>query len=71
MRKLLRIRPKPGAEIQLEIHFVSEGKWNGDLQREGSDGCTVWGLGDDGRRRAKHYESMTIMVEHLTRLPSV
>lgn len=64
-RKLLLIG---GASLspRLDVQFVSEGKYGQDLQHEGPDGYSRWGLADDGSIRTVHFESMDELVEALT-----
>jgi len=63
-RKLLRIAP-PESGARLDIQFVSEGKFNVDLERSDTEGYTQWWLGDDGKLRAYHFADMERLVEHL------
>ena len=53
-RKLLSILPADGAKGQLIVRFVSEGKWNSDVEEEDSAGYTVWGRKPDNTLRASH-----------------
>lgn len=62
-RKLLRIRPKSGALRHLDVRFVSKGKWNNDLLQEGPDGHTVWGLNDEGKTKAHHFEGLDELLK--------
>lgn len=61
-RKLLRIEPptstvgSPGP--RLIIRFVSEGRWTPEIEQTAKDGYTVWGLKQDGNRRATHYPTI-------------
>jgi type III restriction enzyme len=43
-RKLLDIEPAKDRSGRLVIRFVSEGRWNPQLQQEDKAGYTVWGL---------------------------
>jgi type III restriction enzyme len=65
-RKLLHIRAKQGAERSLEVQFVSKGKFNNDLEQEGPDGYTRWGLNDEGKLKAKHFDGLGGLLADLT-----
>lgn len=65
-RKLLFIRPREGADRSLDIQFVSSGKWNNDLDQEGPDGFTRWGLNDQGKLRARFFESLNDLLADVT-----
>jgi type III restriction enzyme len=65
-RKLLHIKAKPGAERSLDVQFVSEGKWNNELFKESPDGYTQWGLNDEGKLKAKHFDGLDKLLTTLT-----
>lgn len=65
-RKLLHIRPKVGADRSLDVHFVSKGKLNSELEQEASDGFTRWGLNDEGKIKAKHSDGLDELLVALT-----
>lgn len=65
-RKLLNIRRKIGAERYLEIQFVSKGRWSNELEQEGPDGHTLWGLNDEGRIKARHFAGLDRLLDELT-----
>jgi type III restriction enzyme len=62
-RKLLSILPAKGASGQLLVRFVSEGKWNGDVEQEDSVGYTVWGRKPDSNLRTAHVDSIDAAVK--------
>ncbi|BCW86476.1 hypothetical protein NicSoilE8_41490 (plasmid) [Arthrobacter sp. NicSoilE8] len=65
-RKLLNIRPKPGAERSLDVRFVSVGKLNDSLQVVDPEaGFSLWGLNDQGQIRTSHFESVNHLLERL------
>lgn len=64
-RKLLRIA-SPGVGPRLDIQFVSEGKFNVELERVDTEGFTCWSLGDDGKLRAHHFPELANVTKHLT-----
>jgi len=64
-RKLLRIKHS-GEGRRLDVQFVSEGKFDDDLELRDPDGFTYWGLGDDGKVQARHYESLDELVKQLS-----
>ncbi|MET3803972.1 type III restriction enzyme [Nakamurella sp. UYEF19] len=66
-RKLLHIQPHPEAARRLDIQFVTDGFWDHDLVNQGPDGYTRWGLNDEGKLKAKHFDSLAELVEALTR----
>jgi type III restriction enzyme len=61
-RKLLAIAPAKATAGRLRVRLVSEGKWNTDVQREDSDGYTVWGRKQDNTLRATHVETIEAAV---------
>jgi len=63
-RRLLRIAP-PASGPRLHIQFVSQGKFNADLVRVDTEGCTRWNLADDGKLRAHHFPELARLTEHL------
>jgi len=63
-RKLLRIVPRANT-ARLDIQFISEGKIRVDLSLESRDGYTRWGLGDDGRLRAAHFDEAATLIDEL------
>jgi len=65
-RKLLHIKAKPGAVRSLDVQFVSEGKLNSDLVKESPDGYTQWGLNDEGKLKAKHFDGLDKLLTTLT-----
>lgn len=65
-RKLLTIRAKQGAERSLEVQFVSKGKLNNELEQEGPDGYTRWGLNDQGKVKARHSEGLDLLLAEVT-----
>lgn len=69
-RKLLNIRSKPGASRYLDIQFVSKGKWNNTLEQEAPDGYTNWGLNDEGKLKAWHFDGLDQLLADLTADPA-
>jgi type III restriction enzyme len=63
-RKLLRIK-HDGAGPRLDVQFVSEGKYDVDLNLKDRDGYTYWGLGGDQTINAVHFDAMEPLVKHL------
>ncbi len=64
-RKLLNIRTPPGAPSTLAIHFVSEGRFNEQVQRKDKEGYTVWSRREDGTLRASHLAELDDVVASL------
>ncbi len=62
-RKLLSIAPPKGEAGRLVVRFVSEGKWNADLEQEDASGFTVWGQKQDGSLRATVVEDVDQSVD--------
>jgi type III restriction enzyme len=69
-RKLLHIRAKHGAERSLDVQFVSKGKLSNDLEQEGPDGFTRWGLNDEGKLRARHFDGLSDLLTDVTAEPA-
>lgn len=67
-RKLLSVRPRNDAQ-QLLIRFVTEGEHNGQFEKLSPDGYTLWGLKDDGKLRARHFDSLDELLAVLTTSP--
>lgn len=65
-RKLLNIRPKPGADVSLEVQFVSKGKLNAQLEQIGPDGFTRWGLSANADIVARHFDGLDELIADLT-----
>ncbi len=57
-RKLLTIAPPKSAPGRLVVRFVSEGRYNSDVERVDKEGYTVWGLKQDQTLRAAHVDDM-------------
>jgi type III restriction enzyme len=57
-RKLLRIETTREADQRIAIRFISRGKWNVSVAQESQDGVTIWGLKQDGTRRAVHFDDI-------------
>jgi type III restriction enzyme len=55
-RKLLSVHYPDGAERKLRVRFVSEGRYNADVEREEKGGYTVWSLRHDGSRKVGHFD---------------
>jgi type III restriction enzyme len=51
-RKLLNIEPPTTSSQRLRVRFISLGTWTADLEQPDHAGYTVWGLKQDGTRRA-------------------
>lgn len=56
-RKLLSVKPRHEGQ-QLLIRFVTAGEYNGQFEKLNPDGYTIWGLKDDGKPRAQHYDTL-------------
>lgn len=69
-RKLLTIEPPRGRAGKLVVRFVSEGRWNAQLQQEDSSGYTVWGLKQDQTLRATVVDSIDEAVKRALGLKS-
>lgn len=69
-RKLLHIRKKEDAPRYLDVQFVSKGKWSNDLDQEAPDGYTRWGLNDEGKIKARHFEGLDELLADLTADPA-
>lgn len=65
-RKLLLIRRKDGAELSLDVQFISRGKWSNDLNEEAPDGYTRWGLNDEGKVKARFFDGLDPLLADLT-----
>lgn len=62
-RKLLSIAPAKATAGRLRVRLVSEGKWNAKVEREDSEGFTVWGRKQDDTLRASYVDSVEAAVE--------
>ena len=63
-RKLLTVKPS-GEGRRLDVQFVSEGKYDDELNRRDSDGYTRWGLSGDGKLNANHFDELRSLLAHL------
>jgi len=63
-RKLLRIRPAKDGP-RLDVQFVTNGKYDDNLEQKHTSGFTCWGLGDDGTLQTVHYEDLDALVKYL------
>lgn len=63
-RKLLRIN-YPGEGPRLDIQFVSTGRYNDQLEKRDSEGCTAWSLGNDARLRTQHFPDLGRLVDYI------
>ena len=63
-RKLLSIN-YPGEGPRLDVQFVSLGRYNEQLERRDSEGCTAWSLSAGGTIQAQHYAELAEVVEYL------
>jgi type III restriction enzyme len=64
-RKLLSIKRRTDVR-QLVIRFVTVGEFNGQFEKLSQDGYTLWGLKDDGKTRAQHFDTLEELLTHLT-----
>jgi type III restriction enzyme len=69
-RKLLAIAPPKAAAGQLVVRFVSDGRWNDDLEQQDTSGYTVWGQKQDRSLRATTVESVADSVDRALKKPS-
>ncbi len=58
-RKLLTIAPPSSKAGRLIVRFVSEGRYNTQLQQEDTSGYTVWGQKQDGSLKATKVEEIS------------
>lgn len=63
-RKLLNVAPSAEGP-RLDIQFVSEGRYDDNLELKDPDGYTYWGLASDGTITATHYEDLAELVTYL------
>lgn len=54
-----------GEGPRLDIQFVSQGRYDHDLQRKDPDGYTYGGLGNDGKVTAMPYEELSDLLDYL------
>lgn len=69
VRKLLRIEAPNSASGRLRVCFVSEGRWNPELEQEDTEGCTIWSLKHDNSRRATYVNDLQEAVVALIQTP--
>lgn len=67
-RKLLSVHYPDGAERKLRVRFISEGRWNSDVEREEKGGYTVWSLRHDGSRQVAHFDELKDAVAEALRV---
>jgi type III restriction enzyme len=63
-RKLLSVKPRTDVQ-QLVIRFVTAGEFNGQFEKLSPDGYTLWGLKDDGKPRAQHFDTLEDLLSML------
>lgn len=64
-RKLLSVKPRTDVQ-QLTIRFVTAGNFNSQFEKLNPDGYTLWGLKDDGKPRVQHFDSLELLLAHMT-----
>lgn len=64
-RKLLSVRPRTDG-LGLLIRFVTAGEYTPEMVKQSADGFTIWGLKDDGTRRAQHFGTLEEVIENLS-----
>lgn len=64
-RKLLAVRVPPGSPINLQIRFVSRGRFNEKVQEEDKEGFTLWSRREDGTLKAAHHEELDTIIQSL------
>ncbi len=64
-RKLLSVRPRADV-ASLVIRFVTAGEYNAQFEKVSPDGHTLWGLKDDGKPRAQHFDTLADLLASVT-----
>lgn len=64
-RKLLNVRQRTDRP-KLSIRFVTSGEFNNLFEKLSPDGYTLWGLKNDGKTRAQHFDNLEGLLNHVT-----